>query len=303
MTLLTVRCLVVLAAASCTSCIARRATDFLTLPHRAVDGAHWEKEAGVHHPERFQVAARDGIQLSCLILDANPAVRKQGTAYLFHGLGNSKEQMLPTARVLSDAGFRCVAWDSRGHGKSGGTRVSYGIREVDDARRVIAEGRRRDHGRRGSEVIWAYSMGTAVALQTLPYLPEVKAAVLLAPIADLGGVIRYQAGANYYGAMTPLLPLVRSSVRSAAGFDPNQVRPVDAVRLTKCKLLLIHGTADRVIPPSQSQKLLAASAPGQSRRILIPGFAHQQVMWDLPEKNRAEAVQFLLDESKPGWFH
>ncbi|MDB6077368.1 MAG: peptidase [Akkermansiaceae bacterium] len=282
------------------SCITRRATDFLTIPNRAVDGAHWEKEAGVH-PQRFTVVASDGIQLSCLILEANPAVKKRGTAYLFHGLGNSKEQMLPTARRLSDAGFRCVAWDSRGHGKSGGVRISYGIREVDDARRVIAEGRKRDHGRRGTEVIWAYSMGTAVALQTLPYLPEVKAAVLLAPIADLGGVIRYQASANYHGSLTPLLPLVRADIRSTAGFDPNQVRPVDALRLTKCKLLLVHGGQDRVIPPSQSQKLLDASAPGQSRRVLIPGFLHHQVMWELPEKTQAEAVQFLVDESKPRW--
>jgi pimeloyl-ACP methyl ester carboxylesterase len=284
----------------CSSCIARRAADFLTVPRRAVDGAHWEKEAGVS-VERFDVIAKDRIDLSCLLLESRAGVRKRGTAYLFHGFGNSKEQMLPTAKRLSEAGFRCVAWDSRGHGKSGGQRASYGAREVDDALRVVAEARKRDHGRRGVEVVWGYSMGTAVVLQTLPYLEDVKAAVLLAPIADLGGVIRHQASANYHGAMTPLLPLVRANVRSAADFDVNQIRPVDAVRLTRCKFLLVHGADDRVIPPDQSQRLLDASTPGQTRRILLAGFSHQGVMWDLPKETHEEAVQFLVDESKPRW--
>ncbi|MFD0894130.1 alpha/beta fold hydrolase [Luteolibacter ambystomatis] len=261
------------------------------------DGAHWVKETRTR-PERFEVTAADGITLSALVIEASPQVSKLGTCYLFHGFGNSKEQMLPTAKELSAAGFRCVAWDSRGHGKSGGERATYGTHEVDDALRVIAASRRMDHGPRGMETIWAYSMGTAVALQTLPSWPEAKAAVLLAPIADLEGILRYQAEKRYHGAMTALLPVVRSSVRHAAGFDPRSIRPVDAVKHTDAKLLFIHGSDDGTVPPVQSERLLDACRPGQGKRIVLPRLGHGSVMWDLPDVTKKEAITFLANEAQ-----
>lgn len=293
------RAVLLLFCLSCGSCVTRRATDFLTLPRRVKDGTHWVKETRTH-PERFEVTAADGIKLSALVIEASPNVRKLGTCYLFHGFGNSKEQMLPAAKELSAAGFRCVAWDSRGHGKSGGERATYGAHEVDDAQRVVAVARRMDHGFRGPETVWAYSMGTAVALQTLPSWPKAKAAVLLAPIADLEDVLRFHAGQRYHGAMTALLPVVRSSVRHAAGFDPRSIRPVDAVQRTQAKLLFIHGSNDGTIPPEQSARLLDACRPGQGKRIVLPGLGHGSVMWDLPEATKKEAVAFLVNEAQKG---
>ncbi|BCU78187.1 alpha/beta hydrolase [Luteolibacter sp. LG18] len=278
---------------SCGSCVTRRATDFLTLPRRVENGDHWVKETRIR-PVRFEVTAGDGIRLSALVVEASPHVRKLGTCYLFHGFGNSKEQMLPTAKKLSAAGFRCVAWDSRGHGKSGGDRATYGTREVDDARRVTAAARKIDTTPGGVETVWAYSMGTAVALQALPSWPEAKAAVLLAPIADLEGILRYQAGKRYSGAMTALLPVVRTSVRQQAGFDPRSIRPVDAVRHTDAKLLFIHGSNDGTVPPVQSARLLDACRPGQGKRLLLLGLGHGSVMWDLPETAGDQAVAFLV---------
>jgi hypothetical protein len=131
-------------------------------------------------------------------------------------------------------------------------------------------------------------------LQSLPELPRVTAAVLLAPFADLGQVLSHQASQHYHGAMRPLLPWVRSNVRSTAGFDPRKIKPVDAVKDTRARLLFIHGGSDRVIPPDHSARLLDACAAGQGQRILLPGLSHGAVMWDLPEKTYATAVDFLM---------
>ncbi len=283
---------VIVAALSLSSCVMDRAADLLTKPRRADDGDYWVGKAQVR-PQDFDVIATDGTRLSCLELFPRAGIRKRGTVYLFHGLGNSKEQMLPTAKRLCSSGFRCIAWDSRGHGKSGGSRASYGAHEVADALQVISAARKRDHGKRGSEMLWGFSMGTAVALQTLPYLPDVKGAVLLAPIADLGGVIRHQAAGHYHGVLRPFLPLVRARIRSTAGFDPQAIRPVDAVKLTKAKLLLIHGEQDEAIPIDQSRKIVAAGKPGQVRLLTLTDFSHQAIMWDLPENIRSEATRFL----------
>lgn len=275
------------------SCVTRRAADLLTVPRRAVDTGHFERETATS-PRRFEVVAKDEVVISALELDPSPGVAKRGTAYLFHGFGNHKEPMLPVAKRLADKGFRCIAWDSRGHGQSGGERASYGMREVDDALRVIKEARKRDKRPRGEEVVWGYSMGAAVALQSLPELPRVKAAVLLAPFADLGQVLSHQASQHYHGAMKPLLPWVRSNIRSTAGFDPRKIKPVDAVKDTRARLLFIHGGNDRVIPPDHSMRLLEACDAGQGQRILLPGLSHGAVMWDLPEKTYATAIDFLM---------
>jgi pimeloyl-ACP methyl ester carboxylesterase len=280
-----------------TSCVTRRAADLLTIPRRATDAAHWENETKLK-PQRFEVVAKDGIKLAAYTLDASPGAKPRGTAWLLHGLGNSKEQMLPVAKKLSAAGYRCVAWDSRGHGKSEGRRATFGKLEVDDALRVMQTARGMPDKVKGPEVIWAYSMGTAVALQTLPQMPEAKAAVLLAPMSDLGGVMYHQAKNHYSGTLTPLVPVVRAKVHSTAGFDPKTIRPVDAVKNTNCKLLLIHGDRDGTIPPWQSKLLLDQCAPGQGRRILLPGAGHGDVMWRLPKETGDQAIEFLLRQSK-----
>jgi pimeloyl-ACP methyl ester carboxylesterase len=285
-----------LLALSSSSCVTKRAADLLTIPHRATDADHWERETKLK-PRRFEVQAQDGIMISAYTLEPPAGTKRVGTAWLLHGLGNSKEQMLPVARKLSAAGFRCIAWDSRGHGKTGGTRATFGTKEVDDTLRVMAEARRmKGTPRKEPEVIWGYSMGTAVALQTLPHMPRAKGAVLLAPMSDLGGVMYHQARTRYSGTLQPLLPVVRAKVNSTAGFDPKKIRPVDCVKQTNCKLLLIHGDRDGTIPPWQSQQIMDACAPGQGLRILLPGVGHGGVMWDLPEKTGNEAIGFLLQQ-------
>ncbi|RYD30750.1 MAG: alpha/beta fold hydrolase [Verrucomicrobiaceae bacterium] len=288
------RFVVILAAISLTGCLTRRAADVLTVPRRVVETGHWEKETATK-PARFDVEAADGVVISVLELPANTSVPKLGTAYLFHGFGNTKEQMLPIAKRLTAAGFRCVAWDSRGHGKSGGERASYGMREVDDALRVIKASRKRDHRPQGKDVFWGYSMGAAVALQTLPQDSRAEAAVLLAPFADLSQVMRHHASNMYSGAMVPFLPWVRSNVRSAAGFDPRVIKPVESVRRTDARLLFIHGARDRVIPPDHSARLLAECEEGQGKRLLLPNLGHGDVMWDLPESAYTGAVNFLVE--------
>jgi pimeloyl-ACP methyl ester carboxylesterase len=288
------RSIIILVALSLTGCLTRRAADVLTVPRRVVETGHWEKETATK-PERFDVEAADGVVISALELPASPAVPKLGTAYLFHGFGNTKEQMLPIAKRLTAAGFRCVAWDSRGHGKSGGERASYGMREVDDALRVIKASRKRDHGPQGKEVFWGYSMGAAVALQTLPQNSRAEAAVLLAPFADLSQIMRHHAGQMYSGAMVPFLPWVRSNVRSAAGFDLKRIKPVESVHRTDARLLFIHGGRDGVIPPDQSAQLLSACEEGQGKRLVLPKLGHGDVMWDLPESAYTAAADFLKE--------
>jgi pimeloyl-ACP methyl ester carboxylesterase len=50
--------------------------------------------------------------------------------------------MLPRIGLLAAAGYRCVAFDHRAHGESGGRRTSFGLHEARDVAAVLALARR-----------------------------------------------------------------------------------------------------------------------------------------------------------------
>ena len=53
-------------------------------------------------------------------------------------------------------------------------------------------------------------------------------------------------------------------------------------------LLVLHGGADNMIPPSEAERTFAASGAVDRQLVVIPGWGHNQVMW-APEYWRAIA--------------
>src|SRR3954466_5867333 len=72
-----------------------------------------------------------------------PAKRNQwtsaprGTVILLHGYGVAQFSMLPWALELAQEGWRCVLLDLRGHGKSTGKRIYFGIQETKDLSQLL----------------------------------------------------------------------------------------------------------------------------------------------------------------------
>ena len=64
-----------------------------------------------------------------------------------------------------------------------------------------------------------------------------------------------------------------------ADFDPDAASPLRAIAITRAPVLLLHGTADRYVPPEHSRRLNAA-APGHSKLVLIDNKDHNSIMDD-----------------------
>ena len=62
-----------------------------------------------------------------------------------------------------------------------------------------------------------------------------------------------------------------------AGFGPDAASPLRAITQTDAPILLMHGTTDKYISPSNSQRLPDA-APGHSKLIWIEGKGHNIIM-------------------------
>ncbi len=91
-----------------------------------------------------------------------------------HGIGDNRSGAAGVVERFGPQGFEVVAYDSRAHGQSDGTMCTYGIRERQDLRRVIAT------IPAGPVILVGSSLGAAVAIQTASVEPRVSGVVAVA---------------------------------------------------------------------------------------------------------------------------
>jgi pimeloyl-ACP methyl ester carboxylesterase len=235
---------------------------------------------------RLEVAAP--LETLSLAMVGPPAPR--ATVFVLHGIRDSKESMRGWADMLSENGYRAVLIDLRGHGRSTGDVLTYGVRESLDLTQVLSvlEGRGLVVGPVGA---MGNSYGAAVAIQWAGLDPRVATVVSVSCFASLRSVV-----ARYAPLPRPLpLPFVNRVVDLAgarAGFDPDAASPVEAVRRTRAPILLIHGRNDARIDPAHAERIHAAGAD-HTELVVVEGAGHVSV---------TGAPQTRLAERASNWF-
>jgi pimeloyl-ACP methyl ester carboxylesterase len=223
--------------------------------------------------------------------------KPKGTVLVLHGIGDRKENIPYRlwARVLAQAGYRAVLVDLRGHGRSTGEFLTYGVTEARDLAQFL------DALEEQSLVVgpvgaWGISYGGAVALQWAAADPRVKAVVAFEPFCTLRDAVKDFAplilGNWRFLAAPVVLRAVTDAAARQARFDPDDANPLTAIARTTAPVLLVHGSDDRHLPPRHSRRLHAA-APDRTTLCLVEG-ANHLTLWihDLP-KVRKEVTDWL----------
>jgi uncharacterized protein len=191
---------------------------------------------------------------------------------VLHGIGDSRSGAAGFAPMLLDAGYSVLLPDSRGHGRSGGEIVTYGLREKFDA---VAWNSWLHQ--RGCKTVYGLgeSLGGAILLQAAP-LADFRAIVAEGAYSDLRSIARERIG--QMTRLPPWLigpPILESSfiyARLRYGVDLSDVSPLMSIAQTKTPILLIHGLADDRTPPWHSQALVQADS--SASLWLVPGAGH-----------------------------
>jgi uncharacterized protein len=231
-----------------------------------------------------------------------PTTRTRGTVIFLHGRGGIKEDLLAVCERWVAADFRCVVYDARAHGQSGGEACTFGAKEVEDLRRVIDATNTRleaNHETMGPLVVWGMSLGAAVAIQTLPEEPRIAAAIAVAPFANLEEVV-IRASRRMIQQSLPE-SVVRLAMRwggGRAGFDPFFIQPVAAASRTMTPLMLVHGSQDGVIPVEHSQRLYEASTARTKILRVVPTGTHGSVLLEGGDELYADMILFALSAIK-----
>ncbi|MFO0675271.1 MAG: alpha/beta fold hydrolase [Polyangiaceae bacterium] len=239
-------------------------------------------------PGEFRVGVEgDTLSLSVAILEA-PSPR--GTVFVLHGIRDRKESMRGWGDSLVRAGFRAVLVDSRGHGRSTGDYLTYGVRESDDLVRVLdaLPARGVTTGPVGA---LGFSYGAATALEWSGKDPRVRAVVAVAPFASLRDVVP-----GYLPFPVPKA-LVDDAVDRAgvlARFDPDDASPERGFARGHATALFLHGRDDTRIPPWHSRRI-AHGAQDRATVVVLEGETHESIVRDVGGALGARVPSFFGD--------
>jgi alpha-beta hydrolase superfamily lysophospholipase len=224
-----------------------------------------------------------GATIAVELVDAPGA---SATVFVLHGIRDRRDSMRGVGAAFAARGVRAVLVDLRGHGRSTGDVLSYGVFDRADLATVAST--LEAHGDvKGPIGVYGYSYGAATAIEWAGDDPRVRAVVAVAPFVSLRRIVP---------EYTPL-PLPRSFVDSCVdeagaegGFDPDAASPLGAIARTKAPVLLLHGDADERIPIAHSRELAAA---GHAELIVVPGATHESIGGASELRDRA--IPWLVD--------
>jgi pimeloyl-ACP methyl ester carboxylesterase len=235
-----------------------------------------ERLAGVD--DYFQVAVGPpSATLAVSIVEPPPETpRPRGTVLVLHGIFGRSVLMLDNARALAAAGYRAVAVDLRGHGRSTGDWLTYGVQEARDLSQVIDELQRR-RLIAGPLGVYGISYGAATSIHLAGRDPRVAAVVAVAPFTAMRDEVP-----TYIRTLLPGVGATFSdnayqrAIDAAgvrAGFDPDEADSALAVAQTRARVLVLHGTDDWLVPPTNAARLQAA-APDRVETAILPDLGH-----------------------------
>jgi dipeptidyl aminopeptidase/acylaminoacyl peptidase len=215
----------------------------------------------------------DGLTLRGWYIPSAKSTEK--TLILLHGYPADKGNILPALAFLHED-FNLLLFDFRYLGKSEGSYSTAGAKEVEDLLAAIQFLKTRGIKEVG---VWGFSMGGAVALMAIEKAPEIRAVISESSYASLAAMalelLRIPL-LNY-----PIAYLVGVWAKLFLGIDVREASPADRIRNTTLPILLIHSSADAVIPFSHARLLQQALAKNPNGEFWFnEQFAHGQFASD-----------------------
>ena len=163
-------------------------------------------------------------------------------------------------KLARESGFNTLLIDQRAHGRSGGTVISFGVKERLDCQSWCRYASER-FGPGTPIVLCGVSMGAATVLMAadLELPANVKGVVADCPYSSPHAIIR-EVCWGMPKAFRILYPFAALSARLFGHFDLHGASALEAVSRTKLPILLIHGEDDRFVPCAMSREIAAACA-------------------------------------------
>ncbi len=202
---------------------------------------------------------------------------RRPTILFLHGKGGFAAEWRRDALRALRLGYNVLLPELRGHAPSGGDRITYGLREANDLRLLVAEAARRfriDPRRLGLD---GASMGALLALRMAEGNPAVRALWLRSPFGDISAMAaQYLSLATGLPRLLVALParLAVALAGRTSGLPLSGLDPLPAARRVSCPAAIVHGEADELVPVAFARPVFEALG-GQKQLWIVPRAGHE----------------------------
>lgn len=272
--------------------------------------AHWNQILGVENhtqdirpiqraERRFgwrktYVVASDGTLLRGTYIEAERNSHR--TVILLHGLYQNRSMCLPYAEIYHNLGYNVLLVDLRGHGESGGMHTEWGIREVGDIEAWVQWLRKEDQ----LSIIGLHgiSLGGAMALL---YAGSEQGSQLAFCVSDssYGNILQLGKDKAFDWLQDPKaiwgVNIVAPFFQAAMFYHTHQflsdIEPLRAVTHITVPVLILHGSADELIPAATAEDLYQMCRSNSKYIYIFKKAPHAVAI----EKNYNEYRRVLTD--------
>jgi dipeptidyl aminopeptidase/acylaminoacyl peptidase len=253
--------------------ISAYAANTLTTPRRNFAEARAPDAYGLAYRDVSFPARGGDVQIAGWYI---PHAGSDRAVILVHGKDSSRTNEFQGAfpqfaAALHARGLAVLMIDMRGHGRSGDAHFSFGLNEQRDIQGA-ADWLKAQGVAPGKIGVLGVSMGAASSVLATAHDPDIGALVEDCSYAAIYPIIARE-WRTASGLPDVFLPSTLLMSRLMFGYDLATSRPVDAIgEIAPRPVLIIHGTADRLIPISDAEQLHAALP--SSELWEVPGAAH-----------------------------
>jgi pimeloyl-ACP methyl ester carboxylesterase len=200
------------------------------------------------------------------------AKTKAPTIILMHGWDRNISKLIPYIKNLNGRGFNMLAFDTRHHGNSDSDNFSSIVKFAQDISASITFVENKPTVEKNNFFLIGHSIGGAASIYAAAADYRIKKIVTIGAPSNPSQIMTMQMRKKHIPQ--PIIWAAFKIMEIRIGKRFTQLASATNISKIKAKVLLIHGTNDKIVPFTQANIILDAANNNQAELWAITGKGH-----------------------------